>query len=77
MTTDNNLPYQQMIGILAEIVTTYLLKHGVRRVQFPVVLVSNTSKKSSPQTNVEIIQTILACQNFGLSFDPQEIEQAS
>jgi len=76
MTTDNSFPYQQMIGILAEMVTTYLANHGLGRVQFPVVLTLKKNKKRLSQSTEEMIQTLLACQNFGLSFGPLEKEWA-
>jgi hypothetical protein len=77
MKTNTNLSYEQMISLLAGMVTEYVSKHGVGRTLFPIIFTVKPNTKPRPQSTEKMVRTLVACNNFGLSFGPLEDEKAS
>jgi hypothetical protein len=48
MKTNTNLSYEQMISLLAGMVTEYVSKHGVGRTLFPIIFTVKPNTKPRP-----------------------------
>ncbi|MDH6429056.1 MULTISPECIES: hypothetical protein [unclassified Paenibacillus] len=76
MQTNTNLPYEQMIALLAELFADHYARYGAKIVQFPLTIRPLCSKRDMSSSKEQMLRILLSSTSNGLTSAGFDKEQA-